>query len=157
MFFRFFTTRQRNWGRLMCVCSQGRGSHVTISHEALDLTIRGLWTPPWASPPLQTPLTVQGSLEPSPLTWTSLYRVPPASNIWWASLDTSLNYSLQDPPSPVLTSGGYWSMYGWWNQLVYILLECFFVLFCFLLFRNPSRTDDDYEADCNKHESVGTN
>ena len=41
----FFATRQRSCGKLMfsvvSVCSQGR-SHVTITHDALDITIHGL-------------------------------------------------------------------------------------------------------------------
>ena len=54
-------------------CPQGGGSHVTITHEALDLTRQGpLWSWLWPSTPLQ-------KLPALPL----LYRDPPGSDICW--------------------------------------------------------------------------
>ena len=39
---------------------------------------------------------------------------PPASDIWWPSLETCSNLFTWGPPlPPVLTSGGHWSTHGW--------------------------------------------
>ena len=59
------------------VCSKGRGSHVTITHDALDLTIQG--PPPGLPPP---------------------YR-DPVSDIWWPRLKTCSNLFTWGPPTTV--------------------------------------------------------
>ena len=98
---------------------------------------------PWAQPP-DKDLTVQGN-----------------SCQWHLVSITGDQFKLFTSGSSLASADIWWLLkHVWLVQpigAVCILLECFFVLFCFLLFRNPSRTDDDYEADCNKYESVGTN
>ena len=87
------------------------GSHVTITHDALDLTIEGL------------PL-VPNALYMRPYrTSTHIATVPPpASDIWWWRLET---YSIKfvhpcTLPQHVLTpGGGYWSVYSQCNQAKY--------------------------------------
>ena len=86
-------------------CPRGvGGSHVTIVHDALDLTVQGL-----------------SSVGP-PRHGTS------ASDIWWSSLDTCSNFFTSGSPSPCLTFGGYWSTYGRRKWAVCILLECLLVV-----------------------------
>ena len=55
--------------------------------------------------------------------------LPPASNIWWCSLETCSNLFIWGPTTLGVTSGGghrNWSTYGS-KQAVRILLECFLV------------------------------
>ena len=58
---------------------------------------------------------------PSPRPWSY-----PDNDIWWLNLETCSNFTWGPLPL-VLTSGGYWSTYGWHKQAVCILLECFLV------------------------------
>ena len=84
------------------------------------------------------------SMWPLPMMhWTSLYTTlqpcppdmgphcketpPTASDIWWPSLKTCSKLFTSGHPPLVLTSGGYWSMYGQHKWMVHILLECFLV------------------------------
>ena len=53
---------------------------------------------------------------------------PASSGICWSKLEICLNF-ITCPP-PVLTSGGYWSTYGWHKRAVCILLGCFLVTHC---------------------------
>ena len=81
---------------VVCVCQYvcpQRGSHMAITHHALDLTVQGPMVP---STLWKWDLTGQGS----PLLVTS-------GGQDWRSVQT---FSLED--SLVLTSGGYWSTYG---------------------------------------------
>ena len=85
-----FTALKRSCRKVMflvaCVClSVHRRSHVTISHDALDLTTQGPHSPRQSQ---------------NCSTWTSQHRDPKP----WLS-------SYRDPL--VLTYGGYWSTYGW--------------------------------------------
>ena len=98
----FVTIRRRSCGKVMflviCVCQSvclGRGdSHVTVTHDTLDLTAQGplsrLWT--WD-------LTVHAPQAPPPLLLVTSdgqdFRPVPTC-------------SLQDPCPPVLTSDSYW-------------------------------------------------
>ena len=112
-----FTTRQRNCGKVVflvvCVClsihggvpcdrcpwciglhqeppevSTG-GPHVTIIHDALDLTIDSPIPP------------------------------PPASGIWWPRLETCSNLFTWGHPHPVLTSGVWLLKYIRWASGMY--------------------------------------
>ena len=78
---------------------RGRGSHVTITHDALDLTLQippNLPCPPYPFPTWD--LTVQGA--PPPQTWGLTAQPPPLP---FSRHGTSL-YS---PLPPVLTSDGW--------------------------------------------------
>ena len=80
-------------------------------------------------------LSIQGwgcCMWPSPMMdLTSLYKAPPASDIWWPRLETCSNlFTWKHPPPPalLLTSGGYCSSLGTVsNRVVCILLECLLV------------------------------
>ena len=121
-----------------------RGSYVTITHDALDLTVQGP-VGPGPSPPLDvgphctgTPSSHGTSLykEP-PRQETSLYRDHPQAHPPPSSDETSLyrdsvriwdlTVQGQNPSPPVLTSGGYLSMYGQHKRAERILKKCFLV------------------------------
>ena len=113
---------------VMCVCLLG-GSHVTITCDALELTVQGTVPPsseqgtsgtPWPQSKhpqgLNSPsMGPQGFPGPSPSThWLhTLYMrprrppVPSASDIWWPSLETCSNlFTSAPPPAPAgLTYG----------------------------------------------------
>ena len=75
-------------------------------------------------------LTVQGYLpQPPPLDMGPHCTVPPSSDIWWSRLETCSNLFTWRPQPPVLTSGDYWTTYGWLKQALLILLESCPVLF----------------------------
>ena len=61
------------------VCPQ-RGTHVTISHDALDLTVQGSPRPPDSQ--------TMGSQGPS---LTLALALAPISDSWWPSLETCSN------------------------------------------------------------------
>ena len=86
------------------VCSHGEGDpHVTMTHYALNLTLRGH---PTLSP---TPDMGHGDIPgPTPLLVTS------GCNHWRSVQTCSLDLTVQGlHPRPVLTSGGHRSMHGW--------------------------------------------
>ena len=59
-----FTTRQRSCGKVMfsvvSVCSRGEGFHVTITHDALDLTVQETCSNLKDWPPLPSEVTSGG-------------------------------------------------------------------------------------------------
>ena len=121
-----FTTCQWSCGKVLvsfCLpfCPQ-QGSHVTSTHDALDLTWQG--PPPAQDPGYGTPLCQDPppTCNPVPHTWDLTILGPPVSDIWCP------NWSLfiWGPPL-VLTSGGYWSTYSCGKWAVRTLLECFLV------------------------------
>ena len=60
-----FTARQRSFGRVCHLCSLGVGvSHVTNTHDALDLTIQGTPDPARPAAPRTWDLIVQGPATP---------------------------------------------------------------------------------------------
>ena len=87
-----------------------RGSHVTISHDALDLT----WSAPACPPPDMRPNCTWAS--GNDIWWLRLETCstvytwgPPVITSWGQDWRPILICSLEDPSLPVLTSGGYWS------------------------------------------------
>ena len=84
-----------------------RGSHVTITHDASDITMQGI---PNSSPPpdmaSQTPLLLTSGGQD------------------WRPVQT---YSLEDIPSWLPSSGNWNNRYGQCKRTVSILLECFLV------------------------------
>ena len=86
----------------MCHSVQRR-SHVTITHDTLDPAIQG---PSVLVLPKTCNLTVQGPTGSLSVT---------SGGQDWKPVQTCL---LQDPPL-VLTSGGYWSTYGWQTDGTY--------------------------------------
>ena len=72
----------------MSVCSQGGSQHVTITHDALGLTLQGPPTPTCPHPKAWD-LTVQGPPTPA----------PPTNEIWWQRPVQALvqTCSLEDP------------------------------------------------------------
>ena len=115
-----------------------RGSHVTITHDAFDLTIQELPSPS------TSPSCVQGSSGPVPLctgTPTSdicwpipdtrdlfklvhLRTATPASDIWWSRLETSLNLFTWGPLWSWHLVTDFWSTYSWranWNALLLLV------------------------------------
>ena len=74
----------------VCVClsTGGGGPHVTITHDALALTVQGpSW--PWTPPDM-------GHGTPGPA---------PASDIWWPSLETCSNLFIGPHCTAPLQSG----------------------------------------------------
>ena len=67
------------------------------------------------------------SPNPAPQTWDFVVQGPPDSNIWWPSLDIYWNVLTLGPPL-VLTSGGYWSTYGWHKRAVRSALVWAYIL-----------------------------
>ena len=76
-----FTARQWSCGKVMfscvSVCPQV-GSHMTIIHDALDFS-------------LQVPQPIPPHMEPYPHEKSYCSPLPPASDIWWLTLQTSSN------------------------------------------------------------------
>ena len=68
------------------VCLSTWGPHVTITHDALDLTVQGSYPQ-------------KSDLGPPAL--------PPASDIWWSSLETCSNLFIWGPPASDI----------WWSSL----------------------------------------
>ena len=107
-FSRFVTPRQWNCGKVMFFSRVSLsvshsvhrwGSYVTITHDALYPN-----HPLYRAPTLALP--VQNPIPPPPL-FKALVHITP--------LMTSGGQDwprFEDPPQPVLTSGGYWSTYG---------------------------------------------
>ena len=84
-----------------------QGSHVTITHDASDITMQG--TPNSSPPPdmaSQTPLLLTSGGQD------------------WRPVQT---YSLEDIPSWLPSSGNWNNRYGQCKRTVSILLECFLV------------------------------
>ena len=91
-------------------CPHGGGSHVTITHDGLDLTVLGpqtlghqtqdtlpslapfSWTSDMWSPPYQT--------------WDS--STPTASDTWWPSLETCWNLFTWGPNPPPTSTDNWW-------------------------------------------------
>ena len=101
----------------VCLSFCSGGSHVTITHDALDLTVH----PPTDMGPHST-----GT---SPAVTSGGHH--------WRPVQTC---SLQNLPPPVLTSGDYWSMYVWRKWAVSILVECFLVKHVFKIHTKLSTT-----------------
>ena len=93
-----FAPRKRSCGKVMfsrvSVCHCVGGPHVTITHNPMDLTVQD--SPP---PPSSNPSSLRHQ------TWRPLELAPPASDIWWPSLEICSSLSLVTPLT-VLTSGG---------------------------------------------------
>ena len=109
-----------------------RGPYVTITHDALDLTVQ---SPLHIRP--EDPLTPKPVLPPSPKDMrlgTPWGPNPlPASDIWWPSLETCSSLFIRPHCTETLlgvTSCGCWRNYGQRKRAVRILLECFLVLNC---------------------------
>ena len=141
-----FTTHQRSCGKVMfsvlsvwlAGCSQGDGSHVTITHYALDLTVQ------YSSPqfPFPSDMGLHCTGTPLPGHRTLLYIESPPSPLSqvpllvaccghpWRPIQTCL---LQDPPT---STDIWWQLLnhpcGLCKQAVCILLKCFLVAFLFL-------------------------
>ena len=90
------------------------GSHVTITHGALELIVQGT---PWPWPSWTWDF------------WGPLPQPPPTSDIWWSPLGTCSNLFTSGPSPMGLTSGGNWNRYGQGKQAVHIILKCFLVNF----------------------------
>ena len=58
-----------------------RGSHVTIPHDALDLTVQALLVPPDMGPPGVAPASDMGHWD------TPALVLLPVTDIWWSRLD----------------------------------------------------------------------
>ena len=104
---------------VICVCQSvcPWGCHVTVAHDALDLIIQG---PPGPHPCTGTP--------PSSLHWDPCPSPGPVPLIVTsASQDERLfqTCSLENP-SPVLTSGGYCSMYNGRSSGTHLVLLTMF-------------------------------
>ena len=83
------------------------GAHVTITHDALDLTVQ--------------PLPTSNMNPEDPLTRTSL-----TSDIWLPSLETCSNMFIR--PHCVGPPGSDWRSYRQRKRAVRVLLECFLVI-----------------------------
>ena len=128
------------------------GGHVTITHDALDLTIQDLPPGPGSgsdpsrhgiSRPTQLPQTCdlrtnpphphphpRPALAPVPSKHGipgRLLALPPVSDIWWPSMETCSNLFILGSPTSVHIL--WWSTYSLRKQAVRILLECFLVYF----------------------------
>ena len=80
------------------VCSYG-GSHVSITNDALDLTLQR---------------SSVGTLIPIP-----------TADIWWPRLETCSNlFTLGPPPHVFKTSGNYWSSWASERSACYWMLSC---------------------------------
>ena len=98
----------------MSVCHSvhgGGGGHVTITHNALDLTVQGCTAMP---PGHQT-------WKPQPQPWPSLLVTSGGHH--WTPVQAS---SFEDLPEPHLVLA-IEAPYGWRKRAVRILLECFTV------------------------------
>ena len=100
------------------------GGHVTITHDALDLTIQD---PPPGLGSGSDP-SRHGISRPTQLPQTcDLLALPPVSDIWWPSMETCSNLFILGSPTSVHIL--WWSTYSLRKQAVRILLECFLVYF----------------------------
>ena len=104
-------------------CPQAGRSHMTITSDALELTVQGF--------PLD--MGPQGPLAPLPSGHGLLGTSPGPSPNPLLVTSGGHHWRLVKPfyfRSPLLglTSGGRWSRYGQRKQAVHILLECFLVL-----------------------------
>ena len=90
-----------------CLSVHRLGPHVSITHDALDLTVQK--TIPWTRFPQTLDFTVQGLPSPSPLSLplygTPLYRYPVLVISCGKNWRPVLSCSVKDPL--VLTFGGY--------------------------------------------------
>ena len=113
---------------LVFVCSQGKHGvpHVTITYDALYLSVQ-------SPPTLPPPLDIRQRIYPPPALspWTSYMdpcrfpldirhgttlTLPPASDIWWASLETCSNllpWGPLSPPHPLVLTSGSRCSYCW--------------------------------------------
>ena len=117
---------QRSAGRCLSFCSEGsscdyypswiRPNSIGPNHS------HGPGPPNMESHCAGAPL----ALPPPPDIKSHCTRTPALSDIWWPLLETCSDLFTSGPPL-VLTSSGYWSMYGLRKQAVRILLECFLV------------------------------
>ena len=89
-----------------------RGPLVTITHDAMNLTVQ--------SPTGPRSLDIRPGT-PSPST------LPPATDIWWSILETCSNCSLEEPPPRKQNLVVATEVRTVCKQVVRILLECFLV------------------------------
>ena len=117
----FIKARQRRCLKVMvslvCVSVHRGRSLVTITHDALALTVQdplALAFPPsrHGDPWPWSPLPCMGTPGPTSSRYGTWY--PPASDIWWPSLEIcSSLFTSGSPSTLVLISGGHWSRCGW--------------------------------------------
>ena len=100
------------------VCLSTGGPHVTITHDALDLTVSPL---PALVLILIPPPDIWHGDSPGPVplrhgTWGPLHAGPSASDIWRPSLEICSNLFIGPhctaPPPLILTSGDHWGTYN---------------------------------------------
>ena len=113
---KFFYCQLSRWTTALMVhhSTHMGGSHVTITHGALELIVQGT---PWPWPSWTWDF------------WGPLPQPQPTSDIWWSPLGTCSNLFTSGPSPMGLTSGGNWNRYGQGKQAVHIILKCFLVNF----------------------------
>ena len=140
------TARQRSCRKVMfslvSVCLFTGGPHMTITHDALDLTVQGphlldIRHGPPSSPALD-PTPRHQTLDPPSLAWPPLdmrcgtlwsqpLALPSACDIWWLSLETCWTSNFKTPltgtdvwwPKHIHLASGWYASY--WNAFLLII------------------------------------